>query len=161
MSAVYKQLTELFRPMSEDDLSGVLKIENAVYDFPWSRTIFKDCLRVGYSCWVLEHEHLGLTAYGIMSVAAGESHILNLCVNPDAQGMGNGSKLLHYLMDIAAKHGSDTIFLEVRPSNHIARELYRNTGFNEVGMRRDYYPSRKGREDAIIMARSLVKEQSS
>jgi ribosomal-protein-alanine N-acetyltransferase len=161
MSAVYKSLPELFRPMSEEDLNSVLEIENAVYQFPWSRTIFKDCLRVGYSCCVLEHEQLGLTAYGIMSTGAGESHILNLCVNPDAQGMGNGSKILHYMMDIATKRGSDTIFLEVRPSNLIARELYRNTGFNEVGMRRDYYPSQKGREDAIIMARSLVKDQTS
>ena len=160
MSAVYKQLTELLRPMSDDDLDSILEIENAVYDFPWSRTIFKDCLRVGYCCWVLEHEHHGLIAYGIMSSAAGESHILNLCVDPELQGKGNGSKLLQYLMDIAAKRGSDTIFLEVRPSNQIARELYRNTGFNEVGMRRDYYPSQKGREDAIIMARSLVKDQS-
>ncbi len=94
-----------------------------------------------------------------MSIAAGESHILNLCVNPHSQRMGNGSKLLHYLMEISRKHGADTIFLEVRPSNHIARELYRNAGFNEVGMRRDYYPAKDGREDAIIMARSLMKDQ--
>jgi ribosomal-protein-alanine N-acetyltransferase len=109
----------------------------------------------------MEHDHGGLNAYGIMSIAAGESHILNLCVDPEAQGMGYGNKILHCLMDIARKHGSDTVFLEVRPSNHIARELYRNSGFNEVGMRREYYPAEKGREDAIIMARSLVKDQPS
>jgi ribosomal-protein-alanine N-acetyltransferase len=87
-----------------------------------------------------------------MSVAAGECHILNLCVHPQAQGNGLGKKLLTKLLLVARKHHADTAFLEVRPSNKIAITLYSNSGFNEVGMRRNYYPAKHGREDAIIMA---------
>lgn len=142
--------------MDEMDLDQVLVIEQLVYDFPWSRTIFNDCLRVGYCCWVLVNQTGDIDAYGVMSVAVGESHILNLCVHPQAQGMGNGQKLLDYLLTIAVQHHADTAFLEVRPSNEVARQLYLNAGFNEVGMRREYYPARHGREDAIIMACSLA-----
>ena len=156
MSAVIKQDLFTYRPMTEADLDYVLPIENAVYDFPWSRSIFNDCLRVGYCCWVLLNRTGDIDAYGIMSVAAGECHILNLCVHPQAQGLGVGKRFLHYLLDISKKHRADTAFLEVRPSNNIARQLYAKSGFNEVGMRRNYYPSKKGREDAIIMARTLT-----
>jgi [ribosomal protein S18]-alanine N-acetyltransferase len=156
MSAVIKQELISFRPMTEDDLEEILQIENAVYDFPWSQTIFNDCLRVGYCCWVFLNEAGGIDAYGIMSVAAGECHILNLCVHPQAQGMGVGKRFLNFLLEIAIKHRADAAFLEVRPTNNIARQMYSNSGFNEVGMRRKYYPARGGREDAIIMARALI-----
>ena len=155
MSAVIKPEVPSFRPMTEDDIDEILGIENAVYDFPWSKTIFSDCLRVGYCCWVWLNKAGVIDAYGVMSVAVGECHILNLCVHPQAQGMGIGREFLHYLLGIAKQHKSESAFLEVRPSNNIAKQLYLNSGFNEVGMRRDYYPAKTGREDAIIMAREL------
>lgn len=155
MSAVIEQAELNFRPMQESDLDYVLQIENIAYEFPWTRTIFRDCLRVGYCCWLLESN--GVTAgYGVMSVATGESHILNLCIDPQLQGMGLGHTLLHFLLDVARKHKADTTFLEVRPSNDKAKLMYINSGFVEVGSRRDYYPAANGREDAIIMAKNLV-----
>ena len=154
MSAVIQQSILNFRPMEEEDLAAVLAIEQAAYEFPWTRTIFRDCLRVGYSCWVLERDGL-IDAYGVMSVAAGESHILNLCVFPGSQGLGYGTIILDFLLDEAQKLNADTAFLEVRPTNQIARRLYDQSGFNEVGIRRNYYTAKYGREDAIIMARSL------
>jgi ribosomal-protein-alanine N-acetyltransferase len=160
MSAVIKQDILDFRPMTEKDLEEVLRIEKAVYDFPWSETIFTDCLRVGYCCWVSLNRSGDIDAYGIMSVAAGECHILNLCVHPRVQRLGIGKRLLNNLLDVARKHRADTAFLEVRPSNSKARLLYSNSGFNEVGMRRNYYPARDGREDAIIMARMLASNQT-
>lgn len=155
MSAVIQPASPEFRPMSEDDLSNVLEIEQRAYAFPWSRGIFQDCLRVGYCCWVMEQDGT-ILAYGVLSIVAGEAHILNLCVDNACQGQGFGRCMLDYLLGIASKHQSDTIFLEVRPSNHVAKRLYMNAGFDEVGMRRNYYPAKLGREDAIIMARSLV-----
>ena len=152
MSAVIKPELITIRPMTEEDLEEILIIENVVYDFPWNKTIFNDCLRVGYCCWVMLNNRNEIDAYGIMSVAAGECHILNLCVHPQAQGFGLGKKLLYKLLLVARKHHADTAFLEVRPSNKIAITLYSNSGFNEVGMRRNYYPAKHGREDAIIMA---------
>jgi ribosomal-protein-alanine N-acetyltransferase len=154
MSAVVKESVVNFRPMEERDLTDILAIESLAYEFPWNRVIFRDCLRVGYCCWVMERDDL-IDGYSIMSVAVGESHILNLCVHPESQGHGHGAVMLDFMLDIARKHKADSIFLEVRPSNETAKNLYRQAGFDEVGLRRNYYPARWGREDAIIMARSL------
>ena len=67
------------RPMTEADVSEVFTIERASYQFPWSEGIFRDCLRVGYVCRVLTLESQ-VIGYGVMSVGAGEAHVLNLCV---------------------------------------------------------------------------------
>lgn len=154
MSAVVKESVVNFRPMEEQDLTDVLAIESLAYEFPWNRVIFRDCLRVGYCCWVMERDGL-IDGYSVMSVAVGESHILNLCVHPESQGRGCGAVILDFMLDIARKHQADSIFLEVRPSNEAAIRLYRQSGFDEVGLRRNYYPAGLGREDAIIMARKL------
>ena len=155
MSAVLKPESARCRPMVEADLRRVVEVEGAAYEFPWSQGIFQDCLRVGYCCWVMELDRR-IIGHGVMTVGAGECHILNLCIHPDWQQMGFGSALLDQLLDVARTHRADTAFLEVRPSNGIAKHLYFNAGFDEVGMRRDYYPAQRGREDAIIMARNLI-----
>ena len=155
MSAVIQEAELVFRPMLEEDLLNVLEIEAAAYEFPWTRTIFRDCLRVGYSCWLLEFNGVA-AGYGVMTVATGESHILNLCIDPQMQGGGLGRVMLDYMLETARKYNADTAFLEVRPSNHRARDMYLAGGFAQVGVRRDYYPARDGREDAIIMAKRLV-----
>jgi ribosomal-protein-alanine N-acetyltransferase len=154
MSAVIEQPLLHFRPMVEHDMNCVLAIEESAYEFPWTRVIFNDCLRVGYSCWTLE-ENGQIIAYGVMTIAVGECHILNLCVDKNFQNNGYGKIMLDYLLDQAKRHNAEVAFLEVRPSNEVARNLYIQTGFNEVGMRRNYYPAVKGREDAIIMAYNL------
>ena len=154
MSAVLKDPLVAFRPMNESDLADILQIETIAYTHPWTERIFQDCLRVGYCCWVVSRAGI-IIGYGVMSVAAGECHLLNLCVHPDEQNRGFGSMMLEKLLYISRKHKADTAFLEVRPSNIKAIQLYRNAGFDEVGMRRNYYPAEFGREDAIILARSL------
>lgn len=139
------------RAMTLSDLAQVMKIERRSYPFPWTQGIFQDCMRVGYRCLVMEH--LGeMQAYGIASVSAQEGHIMNICVQPDARGAGLGRKLLQALMDYAQEQQADTIFLEVRPSNKSAIRLYRDMGFNEIGVRKDYYPAEQGREDALVFA---------
>jgi len=155
MSAVIKEELLNFRPLVEKDVPELLAIEESAYAFPWNRNIFQDCLRVGYCSWALER-YQSIIAYGILSIGAGECHILNLCVHPESQGIGLGQIMLDFLMDIARKHKADMVFLEVRPSNVIAQKLYSRAGFDEVGMRRNYYPANSGREDALIMARSLI-----
>jgi len=143
-----------FRPMAEDDLTAVMAIERRAYNYPWTENIFRDCLRVGYCCWVLERSG-AIEAYAIMNVAAGESHILNLCVDPLRQGRGLGQSMLQQMVRVARMHRADTMFLEVRPSNEPAVRLYEGAGFMEVGMRRGYYPAPGGREDARIFALAL------
>ena len=155
MSAALEEVPLELRPMRDQDLIRVAEIERAAYEFPWSPGVFRDCLRVGYNCWVMD---VGgeVEGYGIMSVAAGESHVLNLCVNIGWQGCGLGRRMLYKLLDVARDHFASVMLLEVRPSNPRALRLYENVGFSEVGVRHGYYPARKGREDALLLAIDLA-----
>ncbi|HQZ30313.1 MAG TPA: ribosomal protein S18-alanine N-acetyltransferase [Arenimonas sp.] len=143
------------RPMKQADIDAVAAIENRAYVFPWTPGIFRDCLRAGHQCWVLE-AGTQLLGYGVLSAAAGEAHILNICIAPEYQGRGHGRRLLRRLIDLARWHKAQQVFLEVRPSNPAAIALYRDEGFNEIGQRPNYYPAAKGREDAIVMALELL-----
>jgi len=156
MSAVIDNTNNGFCMMRMDDLDEVMEIENSLYDFPWSKSIFADCIQVGYSCWTYKQGYQ-IQAYGVLSAAAGEAHVLTLCVNKDFQGQGLGKLLLEHLLDIAVDHRAEVLLLEVRPSNVVAVNLYQKYGFNEVGTRKAYYPSKDGREDALIMARDLTQ----
>ena len=144
-----------FRPMTEADLDAVLKIEYAAFSHPWTRGIFRDCLKSGYPSWVMT-EHGLVIGYGLLSIAADEAHVLNICVAPERQGRGLGRHLLRALVKIARDQRSQRVFLEVRPSNPGAIALYHSEGFNEIGRRPRYYPAAQGREDAVVMAIELV-----
>ncbi len=143
-----------FREMTVDDIPDIMEIEKAVYTHPWSKGIFNDCIQVGYNCWVY-FEQNKLLAYGLVSIAANEAHILNVCVSPDAQSRGLGKRMLHKLMQLASEKQGDSIFLEVRESNLIAQKLYDKEGFNRIGLRKNYYPAEDGREDGLVYAKEL------
>jgi ribosomal-protein-alanine N-acetyltransferase len=142
------------RPMQEEDLDAVMAIEMQVYEFPWTLGIFRDCLRVGYSCLTVTMD-AQVIGYGVMSVAVEECHILNICIHPDWQGQGLGQKLTSRLLKLGRQHGAESAFLEVRPSNGAALSLYERLGFVEVGRRKDYYPAKGGREDAMVFSLTL------
>jgi ribosomal-protein-alanine N-acetyltransferase len=153
MSAAINPRTEI-RLMQPSDLKAVASVERAAYDYPWSLGIFRDCLLAGYYCLVLDVAGT-VTGYGIMSVAAAEAHLLNLCVHPHAQHLGYGRRLLDALLQKAVDAEADKVFLEVRPSNQIALRLYRSVGFEQIGIRPAYYQAHNGREDAVILAADL------
>jgi ribosomal-protein-alanine N-acetyltransferase len=144
----------LIRPMSENDVSEVIAVERASYQFPWSEGIFRDCLRVGYVCRVVTVNDT-IIGYGVMSIGAGEAHILNLCIGDSYRCRGVGRRLLTYLIDRGAAAGMSEAFLEVRPSNTSAIRLYLSVGFEQVGMRRGYYQAAGGREDAAVLKLAL------
>ena len=143
------------RAMAHDDLSMVSDIERRSYDFPWSHGVFRDCLLAGYQCIVLEHNG-EIAGYGILSVAAGEAHILNLCVAPMYRSHGYGERLLDEILFRARAASVREIFLEVRPSNASALALYKKKGFYQVANRPAYYQARSGREDACVLAKKLI-----
>ena len=140
--------------MTLADMDEVMVIEEAIYAFPWTRGIFRDCLSVGYPCRVLQVEGK-VVAYAILSVAAREAHILTLCVSPETRRQGYGELMLADLLQLARERRAESIYLEVRPSNQAAIRLYEKTGFREIGIRPDYYPDEFGREDAMVMALPL------
>ena len=154
MSAVLEFPREDYRQMDENDLGRIVEIEQVAYQFPWSEAIFRDCLRASYSCWVVELEQR-IIGYAILLTAVGECHILNLCIDPQLQSKGYGRRLLAKVLEHARNNEANSAFLEVRPSNANAVQLYESEGFNEIGVRRDYYPAAEGREDAVIFAKEL------
>ena len=159
MVAVPEDTPAAFRAMRGEDLEAVARIEVSAYPYPWSLAIFRDCLAAGYACWVLARP-TGLVGYGVLSVAAGEAHLLNLCVAPAQQGRGHGRRVLARMLDLARWHRCERVFLEVRPSNPNAIALYDSAGFNEIGRRPNYYPAARGREDALVMAIELLDSSS-
>jgi [ribosomal protein S18]-alanine N-acetyltransferase len=144
------------RTMVHDDLPLVSDIERRGYEFPWSHGVFRDCLLAGYTCIVLERDGL-VAGYAILSVAAGEAHVLNLCVDPDYRNLGYGDRLLDELLLRARQAGVKEVFLEVRPSNVNALSLYRKKGFRQIASRRAYYQAKHGREDAAVLSLVLKR----
>ncbi len=140
--------------MTPRDVPGVMVLEERCHPHPWTKGIFTDCLRVGYEGWLLQRG-AALLGYGMLSIAAGESHLLNITIAPDFQGRGLGRELLEFLAERAQRGGAESLLLEVRPSNRAAIALYEGAGFNEIGRRPGYYPAAQGREDAVLYARQL------
>lgn len=140
----------LIRRLGQEDVDRIYEIEKLAYPFPWSRSLFVDCLNAGYTFFGLQ---IGkdLAGYTVINWAASEAHLLNLCVHPDWQHRGYGSLLLEYAINHVARHNNDSMFLEVRTSNTRAATLYQNRGFEVIGNRRSYYQAGDSREDAIVM----------
>ena len=149
--------TTTIRDMMHDDLAMVSDIERRSYDFPWSHGVFRDCLLAGYQNIVLMRDGV-VAGYGVLSIAAGEAHILNICVDPEHRSRGYGEKLLDEMLFRARAASVRTIFLEVRPSNELAIQLYRKKGFHQVANRPKYYQASEGREDAAVLAKKLVAD---
>lgn len=140
--------------MRPTDVTAVATIEQGAYEFPWSPGIFRDCLLAGYYSVVLEQAGK-VIGYGILSVAGGEAHLLNIALSDSARGAGNGRLLLEHLLEAAVRSGVESVYLEVRPSNQRALDLYERAGFQVIGRRRGYYRARYGTEDAVVLVRRL------
>lgn len=146
---------QFIRKMTHFDIEPVLSIENEAYEFPWSREILLDCLKAGYHCFVYEADD-EIKAYIIFSTVLDEAHLLNICIAPEYQNQGYGLSFLKWLMSTAKTMNIKTLYLEVRVSNGAAIHLYQSLGFNEIGIRANYYPAKKGKEDAQIFACELA-----
>jgi len=145
------------RPMTHEDMGFVSDIERRSYEYPWSHGVFRDCLLAGYQCIVVDRDER-VAGYGILSIAAGEAHILNLCVDPSYRSHGYGERLLDEILFRARAASVREIFLEVRPSNQTALALYRKKGFHIVSNRPAYYQAQAGREDAAVLVKKLVSD---
>ncbi|MFN2646627.1 MAG: ribosomal protein S18-alanine N-acetyltransferase [Burkholderiales bacterium] len=152
MSAVLK--TADVASMRDQDLAEVVAVESAIYTHPWTRGNFADSLGAGYECrtYRMNGELIG---YFVLMVAVGEAHLLNLSIAAAHQRRGHGTALLDEATRLARSRGAANVFLEVRPSNRAAQELYLRYGFRKVAVRRGYYPAHEGREDALVLSLAL------
>ena len=96
-----------------------------------------------------------IIAFFLVSTVLDEAHLMNIAVAPSLQGQGLGKQLLDFVFQRCREGGSSNLFLEVRVSNRPAIQLYEQAGFNQIGLRRDYYRGPTGCEDAAIYAIEL------
>ncbi|GAB4166530.1 MAG: ribosomal protein S18-alanine N-acetyltransferase [Rhodocyclaceae bacterium] len=141
-------------PMRTEDLDAVLAIERLGHPFPWTAGNFADCLAAGHGAWVLRSRGEAV-GHAVMMYAPEEAHLLNITVAPRLWRRGLGRMLMEYLLSVARAGGALRMLLEVRASNSAGIALYRDCGFEAIGVRRAYYPADGGREDAIVMERML------
>lgn len=142
------------RPMTVADLAAVMVLETQAYSHPWTQGNFVDSLAAGHLAEVLQAS-ADLVGYFVAMPGVDELHLLNLTVAPSRQGGGHGSALIEVVLAHARARQLPTVWLEVRASNARARALYARRGFDEVGLRRGYYPEVRGREDAVVMRRPV------
>lgn len=150
-----QEIELIVQPMTINNLDAVLSNEMEAYSHPWSKGIFLDCLHSGYHCNVLYTQEKAV-GHSVLMTVVDEAHLLNITIAPCFQGQGLGCYLLDSLIEHAKHLNATTMFLEVRESNHTAIALYQRAGFNEVGIRKNYYPLAKGRENAVLMALPLT-----
>lgn len=136
-------------------LDALLDIENAAYEFPWSRGNFIDSMASGYAIQLLcAGEHL--LGYFVAMRGVDEVHLLNLTVTPQHHRQGWSLVLLQALALWARGIQAQWLWLEVRAGNERAQAVYQRFGFRSVGVRPRYYPAADGvREDAVVMSFSL------
>jgi [ribosomal protein S18]-alanine N-acetyltransferase len=154
MSAVLRTIEAGFEPMTEARLDEVVAIERRAYDHPWTRGNFSDSLRSGYQAQLLCAGST-IIGYFVAMLGVDEVHLLNITVDPPYQGQGWGRVLLDALGLWAGAQHAHWVWLEVRTSNTRAQQVYEHYGFRRVGERKNYYPARGGREDAIVMSCKL------
>ncbi len=142
----------VFSAMRKADLPEVGAVETAVYSHPWTLGNFQDSISSDYQCWIARDAGGGMIGYFLLMLAADEAHLLNITVAPARQGKGFGRLLLDRACLIARHHAASAILLEVRPSNPHALAVYRHVGYQQIGIRKGYYPAAgERREDAIVM----------
>lgn len=154
--SVVKSISSM-RLANLNDVDEILRVERSSYTHPWTEATLRDCIKPGYEVWVVNQsgDAEKVIGYGVISAAAGEAHLLNLCVLSGFRGTGIGGRVLSCLMSRGLALKADTMFLEVRESNRSAISLYSKVGFNEIGLRKGYYPTLGGSENAIVMACEL------
>ncbi|MCH7856512.1 MAG: ribosomal protein S18-alanine N-acetyltransferase [Gemmatimonadetes bacterium] len=141
------------RAMTASDVPEVARIETTAFSTPWSEATFRSLLeRSGVELWVAEWGG-ELAAYAILWRVRDEGELANIAVRGDLRGRGIGSRLLSRMLKVAEDSGVRSLYLEVRESNELAREMYARRGFQEIGVRKGYYEG--PREDARVLKKSL------
>jgi ribosomal-protein-alanine N-acetyltransferase len=145
----------VLRDMRREDLGAVLEIERRSFAQPWSRAFFEKELGTSFARLVVlvEDEPRALVVgYTCRWRVTDEVHLLNVAVHPERRGLGYGRLLVTAVVDEAVAARARVVFLEVRAGNVVARRLYRQLGFRDLGVRRGYYGPG---QDAIVMERRL------
>ncbi len=142
------------QPLALADAAAMAALETVAVPWPWSPGQYADSLAAGHFGWC-RREQGALLGFILFMQVLDEATLLNLVVNPARQRAGLGRGLLRYGLEALRAHAVSQCLLEVRVSNSAAIALYRQLGFQDIGLRKGYYPAGSGREDALVMRRSL------
>ncbi len=126
------------------------------FEDPWSAGEFAKLMAMPGATAALALAGEEPIGFALFRRAADEAEIITIGTRPLAQRRGIARKLIAYEAARLKALGAKSLFIEVAGSNAAARALYAACGFSEAGSRRDYYESRGGREDAIVMRKALV-----
>ena len=140
----------IVRPMTLEDLDGVMSVEFDSFLTPWSRTAFEEELTQNrLARYIVAAEDGNIVGYAGTWLVINEAHVTNVAVSGQHRREGIGRLLMEKLMELARDSGMDSMTLEVRVTNAAARHLYQQMGFVEAGIRKNYYSETK--EDALIL----------
>lgn len=143
-------MTLTFKPIvGEELIAACYAIEQRAHWFPWSFNNFTSSL-VGRYFHAALCEGEQVLGFYIAEYIAGEASLMDICVSPAAQGRGLGQQLLAHCIDTARAKGAEQMWLEVRVSNTSAIHIYEKAGFNQTGVRPNYYEGVNGDEDAYL-----------
>lgn len=138
------------------DLITAYNIEQVSHAFPWTKATLASNQGERYLNLKLSTDGQ-MAGFAITEIVLDEATLFNITIHPQWHRCGFGRRLLHVLIEKLTRRGVVTLWLEVRTSNMEAIALYDDLGFNQVTLRRNYYPSANGREDAIVMALPLAQ----
>lgn len=140
----------VFRYMREEDIDQVLEVEHASFTLPWSREAFYNELHNNkFAVYIVIEDHQKVVGYCGAWIVVDEAHVTNVAILPEYRGKKLGEALMNKLMSVAREMGTKSMTLEVRVTNHVAQSLYRKFGFQNGGIRKNYYSDNQ--EDALIM----------
>ena len=138
------------RFMDDDDLEQVMDVERNAFSCPWDPAVFRNELRSNKFAHYLVCEYKGrIIGYCGLWIVMDEAQVTNIAIHSDYRGQGLGEKLLRFAISFLKEFKATTLSLEVRVSNEVAKQLYRKVGFNEGGIRKNYYADNS--EDALVM----------
>lgn len=140
----------VFRYMREEDIDQVLEIEHASFTTPWSREAFYNELHNNkFAIYIVLEIDKKVVGYCGVWIVVDEAHVTNVAILPEYRGRKLGEALMQKLFDVARGMGARSMTLEVRVTNYVAQSLYRKFGFQNGGLRKNYYTDNQ--EDALVM----------
>jgi ribosomal-protein-alanine N-acetyltransferase len=140
----------VFRYMREEDIDQVLAVEQASFTVPWSREAFYNELHNNkFAVYIVLEEDNKIIGYCGTWIVIDEAHVTNVAILPESRGRKLGETMMRKLMSVSREMGAKSMTLEVRVTNHVAQSLYRKLGFQNGGIRKNYYSDNQ--EDALVM----------
>lgn len=143
------------RQYQPEDCAAMATLAQQSMPYPWNEQAFMASYKAGHLGWVVEL-NANLAGYLVAANTVDCFELLSTCVDQNYRRQGIAKQLIDQLVCYARLHQVDRILLEVRVSNKMAIQCYQQYGFEQIALRRDYYPlSHDAREHGCVFALDL------